>query len=212
MNQRMIVWVIGIVVVVGFLLWLLTRSFEPTVPVTPTPTSTNGGTFPTSTNGGTVPTSTNGGTSPTSTQGGVSRIEIAVLRNLQDGSTGTRRGCDEVVMLTRSVATTTAPLAAAMRELFAYQNTSGVATGTFSYIDKSNDSRTGSQRPLQFDRAEVVDGTAKVYVTGDPVYAGVCDDPRLTIQIEETAKQFPTVNAVEIYLNGQRYTQPSGRG
>jgi ABC-type uncharacterized transport system substrate-binding protein len=32
--------------------------------------------------------------------------------------------------------------------------------------------------------------------------AGICDEPRITEQIEATAKQFPTVKTVRVFING----------
>jgi hypothetical protein len=33
--------------------------------------------------------------------------------------------------------------------------------------------------------------------------AGVCDQPRIESQIEETAKQFPNVRRVRVFVNGR---------
>ncbi|MBC7766933.1 hypothetical protein H7Y21_02995, partial [Arenimonas sp.] len=62
-----------------------------------------------------------------------------------------------------------------------------------------------SQKELFFDNVSTENGTAKIYLLGKigPLN-GVCDDPRLRIQLEETALQFPTVQKVEFYLNGTK--------
>lgn len=122
----------------------------------------------------------------------VSEVKIALLDTA--GGDGKQRGCDTVAMVTRQVALTPAPLTAAMRELFALdQNMVG---DLYHFIANTNDT-------LAFERATVENGTAKIYLTGRlSGLAGVCDNPRAAIQIEETALQFATVSQVEIYLNG----------
>lgn len=122
-------------------------------------------------------------------------IQLALL-DTEGVSSGPQRGCDRVVMVTRRVPSTQAPLTAALNELFALEATT--VSGWHNFIARTNDT-------LSFERAEVENGTARVYLTGSlSGLAGVCDDPRTRTQIEETALQFPTVDRVEIYLNGER--------
>lgn len=149
------------------------------------------------TGSGTVATST-ATTTPvqppaTSTPASVSLIQLALLDTT--GSTnGKSRGCDKVILVPFTVATTTAPLTSAMQKLFSLGTTS--VSGHFNFIDRTDET-------LKFSRAEVTSGTARIYLTGSlSGLAGVCDDPRAQIQIEETALQFATVQRVEIYLNG----------
>lgn len=148
-------------------------------------------------------TSTNGtstGTPPVAT----TRIKIALMD--PEKNQGTKeRGCDAVVLVDREVPATTQPLNAALRELFA--ETDLWINGLYNFISKTRDT-------LLFDRAEVESGTARIYLTGRLTgLAGVCDDPRARAQIEETALQFPTVERVEIYLNGSSTTlTPDLRG
>lgn len=120
-------------------------------------------------------------------------IQLAML-DISGTGRGKKRGCDSVVLVPIDVPRTEAPLTAALRELFALSTTS--FGGAFNFIDRTNET-------LSFDRAEVSGGVARVYLTGSlSGLAGVCDDPRAQIQIEETALQFSTVHHVEIYLNG----------
>jgi hypothetical protein len=37
-------------------------------------------------------------------------------------------------------------------------------------------------------------------LTGEVFVAGVCDQPRIEEQIEETARQFPMVNQVSVFI------------
>jgi spore germination protein GerM len=153
-------------------------------------------------NGGTVEPINTGNNNATTTEDtdnneavSVSTIKIALLDPSKERA-GKERGCDNVIMVAREVSPTQAPLTAALKELFSI--TDNQVGGLYNFIPKTRST-------LLFDRAEVQNGTAKVYLTGSlSGLSGVCDDPRAKIQIEETALQFPTVQRVEIYLNGVR--------
>lgn len=122
-------------------------------------------------------------------------IKIALLDTAGEAA-GTARGCDRVVLAPRQVPATAAVLTAAMQALFAEEEEQ--VDGYFNFIARTNDT-------LRFVRAEVALGVARIYLTGELTgMAGVCDDPRAQIQIEETAMQFATVQKVEIYLNGTK--------
>jgi hypothetical protein len=134
---------------------------------------------------------------PTESAVSTSTVLLAMLDTAQT-STGITRGCDKVVMVHHEIPSTTAPLTAALNALFAISTTS--VGGWFNYIPRTSGT-------LQFDHATVVSGTAHIYLTGSlSGLAGICDDPRTEIQIEETAKQFPTVSDVQLYLNNQAVT------
>lgn len=149
--------------------------------------------------------STDATTTVTAPGAGVTSVKIALL-DYEGTSGGKERGCDRVVLVDRPVATTTAPLTAALRALFAYDGIDEIGAHA-TFIPRTRDT-------LSFDRAEVQDGTARIYLVGSlSGLAGVCDDPRAKIQIEETALQFPTVQRVELYLDGARTElQPSQKG
>jgi len=113
-----------------------------------------------------------------------------------DTSDGPMRGCDRVVMVDRAIEPTTAPLTAALNELFSIETQE--YAGWQNFIAKTNDT-------LSFNRAQVENGTAHIYLEGElSGLAGVCDNPRAMIQIEETALQFSTVDDVVFYLNGEQ--------
>lgn len=170
---------VGIVAIVllGLVYFFVMQTEPTTVAVTPTPTSAPA--------------------TATTTSASVSRVQLAMLDTTATMA-GKARGCDRVILVPQNVATTTAPLTAAMRALFALSTTT--VQGLFNYIDRTNET-------LKFDRATVENGTASIYLTGSlSGLAGVCDDPRAAIQIEETALAFPTVQKVDIYLNGTKTT------
>lgn len=120
-------------------------------------------------------------------------VSIAVLDTEYEGEPD--RGCDQVVLIEREVPETEAPLTAALTELFSIDETR--VEGYYNFIANTNET-------LTFDRAAVESGVASIYLSGElSGLAGVCDDPRAQIQIEETALQFATVESVTLYLNGQ---------
>lgn len=140
----------------------------------------------------------------TTTPSGTGTIKVALL-DYTGEKPGKSRGCDHVVLVDRAVATTSATLNAALTELFAINETEIAGLGNFMPKTKAT---------LHYDHVTLANGLAKVYLTGSlSGLAGVCDDPRAKIQIEETALQFPTVQSVELYLNGVKTAlQPDEKG
>jgi spore germination protein GerM len=59
------------------------------------------------------------------------------------------------------------------------------------------------QSDIQLESATVENGLATINLSGDLELGGACDNPRVEAQIEQTALQFPTVDEVDIFLNGQ---------
>ena len=126
----------------------------------------------------------------------VPTVDQVSLALLSDPSGEADRGCDDIKMITRQIEPTTAPLTRSIELLFETSETN--INGARHFIPNTADT-------LQFDRATVVNGTANIYLTGElSGINGVCDNPRTAIQIEETAKQFSTVNQVQLYLNGSK--------
>jgi len=122
------------------------------------------------------------------------KVRIPVLAGeLFDMTQGIKRGCDSVVFIERTVPTRAAVLNATLSEMFSYNEDLGFLPGNF----------VARQENLFFSSATIENGVAKVFLTGGVDLAGVCDDPRVNIQVEEAAKQFSTVNSVEVYLNGE---------
>ncbi|OGY98848.1 MAG: hypothetical protein A2855_01590 [Candidatus Liptonbacteria bacterium RIFCSPHIGHO2_01_FULL_57_28] len=105
-------------------------------------------------------------------------------------------GCDHVVLQERMVPKSQIPLTAALEELLADKTVWTEDRSLYNYI---------GQGDLELVSVAIQDGIAKIYLTGaKPRLSGVCDDPRLFIQVAQTARQFPTVQRVELYINGVR--------
>ena len=121
-------------------------------------------------------------------------IKVALLDTTGKG-TGKKRGCDAVNMVTRTIPRTEATLTAALQQLFA-EPEGAQPSEQYNFIARTRET-------LKFDHATVENGVASIYLTGElSGLAGICDDPRAQIQLEETALQFPTVTSVKIFLNG----------
>lgn len=185
--RNVAVAVIGLILIGG--VWVALQARQPAVPPAAEPGATSTPEMP----------------ADPDASAGTTRVKVALLDFSGETSPGKERGCDRVVLVERAVATTSAPLTAALRELFAIPDTTVDGFGNFMPRTRTT---------LAFDRATVRDGVARIYLTGSlSGLAGVCDDPRAAIQIEETALQFPTVRQVELYLDGERTTlMPDERG
>lgn len=140
----------------------------------------------------------------------VSKVKIAFLIDSQDLSyrgAGVVVGCDKAVLVERQIVPTTMPLNAAMKLLFNDKTPWPYKEGVpGNFIGGRPDF------PLTFSKATLQDGVAKIYIYGNVGLAGVCDDPRLTSQVEQTAFQFLSVKSVKIYVNDKEWTTPNEKG
>lgn len=132
----------------------------------------------------------------------VSLVKLAFLDASGEGE-GEPFGCDTLALVEVPVAPTADPVTAALTALFAPATTTDLAPGNF----------VADQLDLAFAEVEVHEDDIHVNLVGAPTYAGVCDDPRLQIQIEQTVRaNAPDVDEVEIFLNGEEYQQPNEKG
>jgi hypothetical protein len=118
------------------------------------------------------------------------KIKVYLVKVGDKGKHGKKIGCDDsLYSVTRTVKATSAPLKAAIEELLSMSNEEG------NYWKGEN---------LKVEKASIIHGAANIYITGNgPQVAGVCDEPRITSQIEATARQFPNVKRVFVYVNGE---------
>lgn len=130
----------------------------------------------------------------------VTSVKIAFLDASGEGEPA---GCDTVTLVELPVTPTADPAAAALAALFAAATSTDLVPGNF----------VADQEDLTLDRVEAHEGDVHVYLAGSVDYAGVCDDPRLKFQIEETVRaNLVDVGEVEIFLNDVAYEVPSERG
>jgi hypothetical protein len=109
------------------------------------------------------------------------------------GKRGRKIGCDDsLVPVTRTVKADGAPLKAAIRELLSMQHECEGGLGNYWFGEN-----------LKVSGATVSRGTATIRITGKVFVAGICDEPRIEEQIKETARQFPGVRRVKVFVNGR---------
>ena len=130
-------------------------------------------------------------TSPAPQSGTTVKVFLLALED--DGKSGKKIGCnDSVVAVTRTVPRTTAPLAAAIRELVSIRDRTYGPSGLYNALSQSN---------LMVDRVVLVNGVAEIHLSGMFRSGGACDNPRVEAQIKETALQFSTVKSAAIFIN-----------
>ena len=134
------------------------------------------------------------------------KVKIALLFDpAKDGDGERMQGCDIVALEERIVPASSMPLTAALKELFAKRE-------PWPSTESANGSFISSQKNLFFDRAAIVNGVANVYLIGSYQMVGVCDHPRIEVQVRNTAMQFSTVKSVKIFLNGSPLVIPGESG
>lgn len=110
---------------------------------------------------------------------------------------GGNLGCGaKLFFAPHAVPKTTAVLDATYRLLFDLKPTPEISADGFRNV-------VGAYTQLWYDRVTLVDGVAKLYLTGTMRGPGHCAEPELRAQIDQSALQFPTVQKLEVYLNGK---------
>lgn len=135
-------------------------------------------------NGQDVP-STNVGT------GSITTVTLAMLG--PKDFEGKKRACDTVVYREYPIPPTRQPLNAALRVMFDGNVPTDYLPGNF----------VAGQENLQFVNATLEGRTVAVNLSGE-MNDDECVKDRVLAQIEETALRFDTIDAVEVYLNGNR--------
>ena len=123
-------------------------------------------------------------------------IKVYLVANDDDGKMGRKIGCgDSLVPVKRTIKATGSLLKAAIEELLAIPQ---------EYTDEGKQLENywrGTN--LQVKSVKISAGVATVLITGELSVAGVCDEPRIESQIEETARQFPSVKKLRVFVNGR---------
>ncbi len=130
---------------------------------------------------------------PTSSENG-QILKIYLVAVGDNGVSGPVIGCgDSLVAVDVAVKPTVAVLRAALNELLSIKTGTYGQTGLYSALHQSN---------LQIDNLYIQNGLASIYLTGDLLLGGTCENPRVEEQLKATALQFSTVQNVEIFING----------
>jgi hypothetical protein len=170
------------------------------LPIMLAPSITPGGATPTTMPAvKTTPTIT-----PTVPRGSM-RVQIFMIAQNDNGKAGKKIGCgDSIVAVDRIIPSTTAPLTAALKELFSLHEQNYGQSGLANALYHSN---------LKIDSINLVNLKAIINLSGKITLGGECDSPRAAAQIKETALQFSTVKDVVVNVNNVSLDQIlSGKG
>lgn len=122
-------------------------------------------------------------------------VKVYLVAMGDNGKTGKKIGCeDSLVPVTRTIRKTAAPLTAALAQLLATPQHPAVNPKLENFW---------KGRDLKIKSVSIRNNTATIYISGEVFVAGVCDIPRIESQIEETARQFPNVKRVKVFIGRQ---------
>ena len=128
-------------------------------------------------------------------EAGTQQVNIYLIALEDNGISGPLIGCgDSVVPVTIELSATEGILRAALENLLALKDQFYGQSGLYNALYQSD---------LQVDDVTIVDGEAQIFLSGSLLLGGECDNPRLQAQLEQTALQFSTVQAVSIFINGE---------
>lgn len=122
------------------------------------------------------------------------KVKIFLIALNDDGLKGKKVGCgDSAIAFEKEVSPTKALLKASIDVLLSLPDK--------TYSDGLlYNSLAGSK--LRVDTVSIDEnGLVKIELSGSYKFSGVCENARFIAQIEETARQFVTVQEVEIFLN-----------
>ncbi len=120
------------------------------------------------------------------------QVKVYLVAVDDDGRSGKKIGCgDSLVAVSRTIRRSSAPLKAALDELLSTPPETG---------DNPKLQNFWKGRNLKVRSVSIRKATATIHLSGEVFVAGICDQPRIESQIEETAKQFPTVKRVKVFI------------
>jgi hypothetical protein len=120
-------------------------------------------------------------------------LKIFLIALNDNGVSGKLTGCgDSAVAVDVQVPYTTGVLKASLNKLLSIKDQNYGQSGLYNSLYQSS---------LKLSSVTLKDGLATVRLTGKMILGGVCDNPRVQAQLEQTALQFSTVKKVSIYVN-----------
>ncbi len=122
-------------------------------------------------------------------------LQIFLVAIGDNGASGKKFGCDDsLVAVDVVVNPTVAVLRTSLNELLAIKSDYYGQSGLYNALYQSD---------LEIEELGLENGRASIYLKGDLILGGTCDNPRVEEQLRATALQFSTVSEVEIFINGK---------
>ena len=123
------------------------------------------------------------------------QVTIYLVAIGDNGASGQLIGCgDSLVPINREIPANVEPIKGALEELLLIPGPdfgeSGYSTAFYAWN-------------VTVASVDVENGLATVEMSGTVLIAGVCEEPRVKAQLEQTVLAFPHVSQVEISINGQ---------
>lgn len=126
-------------------------------------------------------------------------VKVYLIALDDNGKRGRKVGCgDSLVPVSRTVARTATPLKAVIEKLLSIEPKPIENPGLQNFWKGEN---------LTLKSVTIQNQTATIRISGNVFVAGICDEPRIVGQIEATARQFPTVKRVRVFLGNQPLAQ-----
>jgi hypothetical protein len=122
-------------------------------------------------------------------------IKVYLIALGDNGKSGKKVGCDDsLVPVTRTLGNSAAPLKGALQELLSMPPEAARQPKLENFWKGRN---------LRLTSVSVRNHLATIHISGQIFVAGICDEPRITGQIEATARQFPNVRRVKVFIGRQ---------
>ena len=118
------------------------------------------------------------------------RVQVPLIAMSTNGPLGCG---DTVVMVTRNVSATIAPLTAAVQQLLSIHDRFYGQSGLYDPLYNTN---------LAVQSVTINNGLAIIKLTGKLSLGGECDDPRVAAQFDALGHQFSSVQKVQVFING----------
>ena len=142
----------------------------------------------------TVPLSTSTPVPPAATSG-PQMVQMFLVAVGDNGQSGEMIGCgDSLIPVQIEIAPSQGVLRASLEKLLSLKSQYYGESGLYNALYQSD---------LQLESVTLERGKAVIKLTGTLTLGGECDNPRVAAQLESTARQFPTVSEVSIYINGK---------
>jgi hypothetical protein len=120
-------------------------------------------------------------------------VQVFLIALEDNGQSGKLVGCgDSAVPVQVTTAPTQGVLRVALEALLSIKEQFYGESGLYNALYQSD---------LRVEGVTIEDGLATIHLSGTLMLSGVCDNPRVEAQIEETALQFSTVSQVAVFVN-----------